>query len=182
MRKVPFYKVRMRVILFALIVGLLILFLWLDDFQHYTKKLIITQYSLRHNRDAVKIYKNITGNYPPDLDVLEQFAKENKIIWMKEYVRLQANIKKEKYSEEEILKSAQDLAECRWVDLCFPRGESITTRHWKTNVQVSNELNGKGGLYYNKETGEVRVNVTKPLKHYFIFYFGEERNDVAAEW
>ena len=35
-------------------------------------------------------------------------------------------------------------------------------------------LNGEGGWFYNKNTGEVKVNLTKPLKHYFKFYFGSD--------
>jgi hypothetical protein len=34
------------------------------------------------------------------------------------------------------------------------------------NIEYDN-LNGAGGWYYNCKTGEVRVNLTKPLKEYF---------------
>ncbi len=30
-------------------------------------------------------------------------------------------------------------------------------------------LNGEGGWYYNSKIGEIRVNLTKPLKEYFNF-------------
>ncbi len=43
-------------------------------------------------------------------------------------------------------------------------------------------LDGTGGLYYNPENGELKVNLTKPLKSYFRFYFGEKRNEVPSDW
>ncbi len=43
-------------------------------------------------------------------------------------------------------------------------------------------LNGQGGWFYDPNTGEVRVNLTKPLKSYLKFYFGEERNEIPSEW
>lgn len=45
-----------------------------------------------------------------------------------------------------------------------------------------NVLNGQGGWYYNPNTGKLRVNLTKPLKHYMWFYFGKERNEIPADW
>ena len=45
-----------------------------------------------------------------------------------------------------------------------------------------NSLNGKGGWYYDNATGDIRVNVTVPVKNYFKLYFGEERNQIPAEW
>lgn len=44
------------------------------------------------------------------------------------------------------------------------------------------ELNGKGGWYYNKQTGEVRVNLTKPVKKYLKFYFGWDHDEIPSEW
>jgi hypothetical protein len=50
------------------------------------------------------------------------------------------------------------------------------------NIPEYNELNNKGGYYYNKETGEARLNLTKPVKKYFMFYFGTRSNEIPAEW
>lgn len=44
------------------------------------------------------------------------------------------------------------------------------------------DLNGAGGLYYNPETGELKVNLTKPLKSYWKLYIGKRRNEVPADW
>lgn len=43
-------------------------------------------------------------------------------------------------------------------------------------------LNGEGGWYYNKETGEVKVNLTKPLKYYFEHYYMLDREAIPSEW
>ena len=50
------------------------------------------------------------------------------------------------------------------------------------NSQEFTELNGKGGWYYNKDTGEVSINLNKPLKNYLNTYFGKERNEVPSDW
>jgi hypothetical protein len=50
------------------------------------------------------------------------------------------------------------------------------------NSQEFTELNGKGGWYYNKDTGEIRVNLNKPLMNYLNTFFGKERNEVPSDW
>jgi len=52
----------------------------------------------------------------------------------------------------------------------------------KGNTRKVNILDGKGGWYYNKEAGEIRVNLTKPVKYYIKFYFGKHRNEIPSEW
>ncbi len=52
----------------------------------------------------------------------------------------------------------------------------------KGNSDEVDKLNGDGGWYYNKTTEEVRINITKPVRHYLKFYFGEERNQIPADW
>jgi len=44
------------------------------------------------------------------------------------------------------------------------------------------EINGKGGWYYNKDTGQLKVNLIKPVKHYLWLYFGPERNEIPSDW
>lgn len=50
------------------------------------------------------------------------------------------------------------------------------------NNDESSVLNGNGGWYYNKETGEIKINLTLPLKEYLSYYFGKDRNEVPSEW
>jgi len=52
----------------------------------------------------------------------------------------------------------------------------------KGNSQEFDLLNGEGGWYYNKKTGEVKLNLTKPVKCYLRFYFGKYRNEVPSDW
>lgn len=50
---------------------------------------------------------------------------------------------------------------------------------------VSNEyssLNGKGGWYYDSATGDVKINLTKPVKEYRRFYFLSGKNEIPADW
>ncbi|MGA1825366.1 MAG: hypothetical protein ACMUIP_11970 [bacterium] len=43
-------------------------------------------------------------------------------------------------------------------------------------------LNNKGGWYYNKITGEVKVNLINPIKYYLYFYFNDNREDIPSNW
>ncbi len=53
----------------------------------------------------------------------------------------------------------------------------------KTGCPLEHDsLDGKGGWYYDNAVGDIRVNVTVPVKNYFKLYFGEERNQVPSEW
>lgn len=67
--------------------------------------------------------------------------------------------------------------EINWM---FPPGESIS--RYPSDLPVHTVLDGTGGLYYNPETGVLKVNLTKPLKSYWRFYFGKRRNEVPADW
>ncbi len=50
------------------------------------------------------------------------------------------------------------------------------------NRNESKVLNGRGGWYYDPNPGGVRINLTKPVKHYLRFYLGKERNEIPADW
>jgi len=52
----------------------------------------------------------------------------------------------------------------------------------KGNSREFDVLNGEGGWYYNNATGEVKINLTKPAKHYLRFYFGRHRNEIPCNW
>lgn len=43
-------------------------------------------------------------------------------------------------------------------------------------------LDGKGGWYYDKETGTVRVNLTKPIKAHIKSYVGPIEKEIPSEW
>ena len=44
------------------------------------------------------------------------------------------------------------------------------------------ELDGTGGIYYNPATGEIKVNLTKPVRCYRRTYIGPSRTDIPADW
>jgi hypothetical protein len=46
----------------------------------------------------------------------------------------------------------------------------------------SQVLNGEGGWYYDKIKGEVKLNITHPIKHYKKYYLGKYRNEIPSDW
>ena len=66
------------------------------------------------------------------------------------------------------------------IDWYFPPKESISGK--TSNSRESSVLDGTGGLYYNLKTGELKLNVTRPLKSYWRFCLGEKRDKVPADW
>jgi hypothetical protein len=59
-------------------------------------------------------------------------------------------------------------------------GEVISQR----NVSRSEHtiLDGTGGMFYDPNTGKVKINLTRQLRSYWIFYFGSGRNEVPSDW
>ena len=80
------------------------------------------------------------------------------------------------------------LGEFRQVSSKYPYSLSIErmfvnlTSGMQKDVPEYRELNNQGGYYYNPETGEIRFNLTKPVKEYLPFYFGRFRNHIPSEW
>jgi len=66
------------------------------------------------------------------------------------------------------------------INWYFPPSESISEK--QSNSHEHSVLDGTGGLHYNPKTGVLKVNLTKPLKSYWRFYFGKRRNEVPADW
>lgn len=65
------------------------------------------------------------------------------------------------------------------------RGPALTPELFSCEEGSNDEssvLNGKGGWCYNKETGEVKINLTRPLKDYLSCYVGRYRNQAPCEW
>jgi hypothetical protein len=50
------------------------------------------------------------------------------------------------------------------------------------NARESSVLDGSGGWYYNKETGELRLNLKQSLKHYLKHYYRRDRNERPCDW
>lgn len=51
------------------------------------------------------------------------------------------------------------------------------------NFSEHSVLNNQGGFYYNKDTGEVKLNLTEPVKSYFIICFTKTNlNEIPVDW
>jgi hypothetical protein len=61
----------------------------------------------------------------------------------------------------------------------FPPIEQISG-HANSSEHIT--LDGRGGFFYDPNTGDIRVNLTKPVRHYWPWYFGERRDEIPADW
>ena len=66
------------------------------------------------------------------------------------------------------------------IKVYIPPYEGISSRELSRSEH--NVLDGTGGVSYDPNTGELKINLTKPLKSYWPFYFAEGRNEVPADW
>ena len=73
-----------------------------------------------------------------------------------------------------------------WRDI---RGEYASKKHYiafkyqsESNVKEYRELNGQGGYYYNPDTGDIKLNFTKPVKEYFFWYGGKYADEIPSFW
>jgi hypothetical protein len=44
------------------------------------------------------------------------------------------------------------------------------------------ELNGRGGWYYDPNTGSVHVNLQRPVREYLHLYLGRDKDEIPSEW
>jgi hypothetical protein len=64
----------------------------------------------------------------------------------------------------------------------FPFMERIS-RNWRTEgAREHAKLDGSGGLFYNPENGDIKVNLTKPLRYYWRGYSGGKQDEIPADW
>ena len=49
-------------------------------------------------------------------------------------------------------------------------------------VKEYRKLNDEGGYYYDPNTGEVRFNMTRPIKEYLPHYRGKHKDQVLSTW
>lgn len=52
----------------------------------------------------------------------------------------------------------------------------------QSEVPEYRQLNDKGGYYYDPNTGEVRLNLTRPVKEYFKRYNGRYKDQIPSSW
>ena len=56
------------------------------------------------------------------------------------------------------------------------------TSEKQSEVPEYRQLNDKGGYYYDPNTGEVRLNLTRPVKEYLKWYSGRYKGQVPSSW
>lgn len=142
--------------IFVLLILLVITVFFLDSMYYYSlsSRVVNAKHSLYVARRSIKWYKTQTGNYPLHLSTIQEYAKGNGLSKKEPYTRLF-----EHDSHKERITSSS--------------GNSVEY----------NELNGQGGFFYNPNTGEVKLNITKPLKEYFWFYFlATDCDEIPSEW
>ena len=52
----------------------------------------------------------------------------------------------------------------------------------QSEVPEYRQLNDKGGYYYDPNTGEIRLNLTKPVKEYLKRYNGRYKDQIPSSW
>lgn len=119
-----------------------------------------TLHSLDVARESVQWYRVQTGMWPRSLGEIRTYALEKGV----DFHRPGVNV-----STGTIFLFLSDF-DREWISRL--RGNST---EWDV-------LNNKGGFYYNKHTGEVKINLTQPLKDYFIIFFGERGDEIPADW
>ena len=141
---------------FVLLVLLLIVLFFLDWILCYSvdSRIMNARHSLYIARRSVKWYKTNTGNNPLHLISVKEYAKVNSI----------HDINTMPFYDPDVYK------------------ERITSASGSSYEY--NELNGKGGFFYDSNAGEVKLNITKPLKEYFCWccLFAYNREEIPADW
>ncbi len=52
----------------------------------------------------------------------------------------------------------------------------------RENVAEYRQLNGEGGFYYDPNTGELKLNLTEPVKNYVPGYKGRYADEIPSSW
>jgi len=68
---------------------------------------------------------------------------------------------------------AGDIWQKMYVDL---------TSEKQSDIPEYRELNDKGGYYYDPNSGEIRLNLTRPVKEYLKWYVGRFKDEVPSSW
>jgi hypothetical protein len=125
----------------------------------YSHRILNTAYSLQRAKESVEWYKNETGKYPENLKSITVYAKQIGVDYYEPYV------------------STGD------IFLFLPEYHLELISSAEGNNSENAELNNDGGFYYNKETGEVKINLTEPIETYLKhYYIGPFKGQIPADW
>ncbi len=109
-----------------------------------------------------------------------------KVFWTKRNVSsLRLQIDRFKKLEGRYTNSLAELQQYSKDNPNVGLGNVSVTEHISDPVGNSNEydvLNNQGGWYYNKNTGEVKLNLTEPVNHYVESYIGKLGRKIPADW
>jgi len=56
------------------------------------------------------------------------------------------------------------------------------TSEKQSDVPEYREMNDKGGYYYDPNTGEIRLNLIRPVKEYLKWYRGYYKDQIPSTW
>lgn len=56
------------------------------------------------------------------------------------------------------------------------------TSNRQERVPEYRALNGKGGYYYDPNSGEIRLNLTMPVRQYLYWYRGSYADQIPSQW
>ena len=89
---------------------------------------------------------------------------------------------------EESGRYPDSLGELRWFcenvggkDSWFNMYVDLTSQE-QSEIPEYRQLNDKGGYYYDPNTGEVRLNLTRPVKEYLPRYRGRYKDQIPSSW
>ncbi|MCL5281613.1 MAG: hypothetical protein M1376_17075 [Planctomycetes bacterium] len=52
----------------------------------------------------------------------------------------------------------------------------------RMRVPEYRQLNDKGGYYYDPNNGDIKLNLTRPVREYFLWYTGKYADQVPSDW
>ena len=117
-----------------------------------------TQRSLDVARESVRWFKERTGRLPVSLAQISEYASQTNV----DYYRPGISAGK--------------------IELFLPALHKEHISSFRGDSNEHRELNDQGGFYYNNQTGDVKINLTRPLKTYFIVYFSLRGDEIPSSW
>ena len=153
-RKYTFVELIVAFIILVLILLIVnyMLFIRHPHHIHFSYLVTKTKYNLDVIRDTLKNYKSEYDEWPESISVLEEY------FW---------KIQSPNSSNPQFL---------------IKRGFVEYISNQKGCGEKHENLDSSGGWYYNNETGEIKVNINKPLKDYFLFYWGIYKDEIPSKW
>lgn len=143
-------------LILAFAVFIYVVFGFVGPFQQ--ERVIHSKISLKAIRNSVLWFKQENGFFPENIGEIERYIEKMNI-----------DRNEMKLNGKHVL-----------FFLPSYHSDRISTSEGNNREYIS--LNNNGGFYYDRIKGEVRINLTRPLKTYFIVYLGKDRNEIPSSW